>query len=96
MTLAVLAAYRGLGIGKGYQHKKYVTRNTFLSGALLVNKVSDNAAKHEVARIYLHVQENNDDAIEFYKKQGFAVTERAENYYVRIEPPHAVIVSKTM
>lgn len=45
---------------------------------------------------YLHVQDNNDDAVRFYSKFGFSVTGREENYYKRLDPPHALILSKTL
>ena len=46
----------------------------------------------EVKEAYLHVQTSNDEAIEFYKRFGFEVGEVLENYYTRIDPPHAVIL----
>jgi ribosomal protein S18 acetylase RimI-like enzyme len=41
-----------------------------------------------------HVQVNNDTALEFYKKFNFQVVERKEQYYKRIEPSDAFVLSK--
>lgn len=45
--------------------------------------------------VYLHVQVNNDTALEFYKKFGFECVERQEQYYKRIEPSDAFLLRKT-
>jgi ribosomal protein S18 acetylase RimI-like enzyme len=50
----------------------------------------------EVKEAYLHVQTSNDEAIEFYKRFGFEVGEVLENYYTRIDPPHAVILRRKL
>jgi ribosomal protein S18 acetylase RimI-like enzyme len=42
-----------------------------------------------------HVQVNNDSALEFYKKSGFEVVERKEQYYKRIEPSDAFVLRKS-
>ncbi len=44
--------------------------------------------------IYLHVQVNNDVALAFYNKFNFEVLERKEQYYKRIEPSDAFVLSK--
>jgi hypothetical protein len=41
--------------------------------------------KPHIDEIYLHVQANNDTAIEFYKKSGFTVLSHLPNYYRDIE-----------
>ncbi|CAD5125917.1 DgyrCDS14099 [Dimorphilus gyrociliatus] len=78
MTLGCLAPYRRLGIG-----------------TVMVEHVLGICEKDGTYNsVYLHVQVNNDDAIEFYKKFDFEVTEKRENYYKRIEPPDAYVLEK--
>jgi ribosomal protein S18 acetylase RimI-like enzyme len=81
MTLAVLAAYRGRGIGSqllqsvlDYCEKRAPT----------------------IAEIALHVQISNRDALRFYQKFGFVQGEMVENYYRRIDPPHCYLVYKKL
>ena len=38
---------------------------------------------------------NNETALDFYKKFGFQVVERKEQYYKRIEPSDAFVLSKS-
>lgn len=77
----MLAPYRGMGVG---------TRLVQRCLSILQSSLP------EVNEAYLHVQSNNDDAIQFYKRFGFEVGEVIENYYARIEPPHAVILKKKL
>ncbi|KAL8216865.1 hypothetical protein R6Q59_011361 [Mikania micrantha] len=78
MTLGVLAPYRGLGIG-----------------TKLLDHVLDLSSKQtNISEIYLHVQTNNEDAISFYKKFGFEITETIQNYYTNITPPDCYVVTK--
>ena len=72
-TLAVLAAYRGRGIGSQLMEE-------------LEQYCQSNAS---VSEIYLHVHISNQDAIDFYtQKFAFTKGELVENYYRRIDPPH--------
>jgi len=48
-----------------------------------------------MCEIYLHVQTNNEDAIKFYKKFGFEITDTIQNYYINIEPRDCYVVSKS-
>ena len=43
-----------------------------------------------------HVQVSNDDALEFYQKFGFSIVDTKEQYYKRIDPPHAFILQKNL
>ncbi|XP_076961111.1 uncharacterized protein LOC143637656 [Bidens hawaiensis] len=63
-------------------------------GTQLLNHVLDLSSKENVSEVYLHVQTNNEDAINFYKKFGFEITETIRNYYVRITPPDCYVVTK--
>ncbi|KAJ0616261.1 putative transferase transcription regulator GNAT family [Helianthus annuus] len=63
-------------------------------GTKLLNHVIDLSSKENIGEIYLHVQTNNEDAINFYKKFGFEITETIKNYYARITPPDCYVVTK--
>ncbi|GAQ78662.1 GCN5-related N-acetyltransferase [Klebsormidium nitens] len=80
MTLGVLAPYRRLGIA-----------SKLLQHCL--DLCHGNAEVHEA---YLHVQTSRYEAIAFYKKFGFEIVETLENYYKRIDPPHAYVLMKTL
>ena len=43
-----------------------------------------------------HVQVSNDAAIEFYQKFGFTIVDTKEQYYKRIDPPHAFVLQKNL
>lgn len=43
-----------------------------------------------------HVQLNNEEAIHFYQKFGFKIAGTKEDYYKRIDPPHAYILEKDL
>ena len=80
-TLAVLAVYRGRGVGMQ------------LIDAIL-QYCKQNASVSEVS---LHVQISNQDAIDFYtQKFGFTQGELVENYYRRIDPPHCYRLYKNL
>ncbi|XP_065903163.1 N-alpha-acetyltransferase 50-like isoform X2 [Dysidea avara] len=80
MTLGCLAAYRRLGVG-----------------TLLLKHVLTMAEQmKDVDIIYLHVQTNNEAALEFYKKFDFFVTETKEGYYKTVEPADAYVLQKTL
>jgi len=50
-----------------------------------------------VNEVVLHVQSNNQDAVDFYsKKFGFAKGKMIENYYKRVDPPHCYVLSKNL
>jgi ribosomal protein S18 acetylase RimI-like enzyme len=46
--------------------------------------------------IFLHVQINNESAIDFYKRSGFEIVETKQHYYKRIEPADAHVLQKTL
>ena len=78
MTLGCLAPYRRLGIG-----------------TLMLNHVMDIVEKEgNIDSVFLHVQVNNSEALEFYKRFGFEVVETKEKYYKRIEPADAHVLQK--
>ncbi|KAK8655053.1 hypothetical protein V6N13_113573 [Hibiscus sabdariffa] len=65
-------------------------------GTKLLNHVLELCLKQHIPEIYLHVQTNNEDAINFYKKFGFEITENIKNYYTNIDPPDCFVLTKFM
>ncbi|GER32501.1 N-acetyltransferase NAT13 [Striga asiatica] len=63
-------------------------------GTKLLNHVLEICMKQSIGEIYLHVQTNNEEAIKFYKKFGFEITETIHNYYTNITPPDCYVVTK--
>ncbi|CAN6992359.1 unnamed protein product [Brassica oleracea var. botrytis] len=64
-------------------------------GSKLLNHVLDMCTKQNVSEIYLHVQTNNEDAIKFYKKFGFDITDTIPDYYINIEPRDCYVLTKS-
>ncbi|CAI8006173.1 N-alpha-acetyltransferase 50 [Geodia barretti] len=70
---------------------------SFSTGTALLNHVLQKARDHgNIDNIYLHVQINNEDALAFYRKFDFHSVETKEQYYKRIDPPHAHVLQKDM
>eukprot|EP00798_Chlamydomonas_sp_ICE-L_P031190 gene31190-6335_t len=42
------------------------------------------------------MQVGNDDAVKFYKRFGFEVRETVKDYYKKLSPPDAYILSKKL
>mmetsp|Transcript_12326 Transcript_12326/g.29272 ORF Transcript_12326/g.29272 Transcript_12326/m.29272 type:complete len:186 (+) Transcript_12326:392-949(+) len=80
VTLAVLPAYRCLGIG----------------GQLLERVLKAVQFDENIEEASLHVQTTNEEAIRFYKKYGFEVAEKLENYYRRLNPPDCYVLKKRL
>lgn len=86
MTLAVLAAYRGRGIG-----------SQLLQSLLSYCDEQNDKNVVGVREISLHVQISNSDAIHFYTERfDFVQGEMFENYYRRIDPPHCYRLYKPL
>lgn len=86
MTLAVLPAYRGRGVGR-----------KLLQSVLEHVKDADLKEKEGIQEVMLHVQVSNEDGVKFYTdKMGFEKGERVDDYYTRIDPPHAFILRKLL
>jgi len=78
MTLGVLAPYRGRGIG-----------------STLLRQIVEYAESHaDVAEVFLHVQTCNEEALTFYKRHGFEIVSKIDNYYKKLDPPDCYVVSK--
>lgn len=61
---------------------------------MLLNHILNLSAKQNVSEIYLHVHTINEDALNFYKKFGFEVTDKIQNYYTNITPPDCFVLTK--
>ena len=62
----------------------------------IIRKISDSDKRNQIVSIFLHVQTDNEEAICFYKKFGFAVVKEVENYYPRLTPSNAFILEKQL
>jgi ribosomal protein S18 acetylase RimI-like enzyme len=80
LVLAVLAPYRGRGVGSE------------LLGAALEAA----AKQPEIKEVYLHVWTANEDALRFYRRHGFEVAETLKGYYRGISPPDCHILRKAI
>ncbi len=65
-----------------------------LAGSQLLEFAVESAKKKEVEDVYLHVQVSNDDALNFYKKQGFLVADTIKDYYKKIEPRDCYVLKR--
>ena len=83
MTLGVLAAYRRRGIATKLVKK-------------MLEAVENDAEFSHITEAYLHVQTNNNTAIDFYNRFGFEKTNLLKGYYKRIEPPDGYVLSKRL
>ena len=70
MTITVLKPYRRYGIAT----------------KLLEKAIEECMTARDVSRMVLHVQSNNEQALEFYKKNGFIVESHLEDFYTDLEP----------
>ncbi|TKR83098.1 hypothetical protein L596_016745 [Steinernema carpocapsae] len=80
MTLGALAPYRRLGVG------------TMLLDYVFTLCKEDKS----ITSVQLHVQTNNEEALDFYKKFGFQNVKLVPKYYKRIEPDSAYLLEKTL
>ncbi|KAF2277617.1 acyl-CoA N-acyltransferase, partial [Westerdykella ornata] len=61
----------------------------------LLQRIAAKAAQeHGVKYITAHVWEANEDGLEWYKKRGFEVIGREEQYYRKLKPSGAVLVKR--
>ncbi|KAF9278348.1 N-alpha-acetyltransferase 50 [Mortierella antarctica] len=82
-TLGVLAPYRRLGLGSKLLNH-------------ILEMATEASTTPKVSKIYLHVQVGNEEALEFYKKHGFEVAEKCENYYPQFEVKDAYKLEKVL
>ena len=57
--------------------------------SFLLEKAVEWAKEHNCCRLYLHVQEGNLAALDFYRAKDFYVEKVVPNYYSRLQPPNA-------
>ncbi|PRP75429.1 putative N-acetyltransferase san-like [Planoprotostelium fungivorum] len=65
-------------------------------GTKLLNFLIEALSSTDVKQIYLHVQVNNTEAIEFYKRHGFEIVGTETDYYKKITPADSHILQKTL
>lgn len=80
-ALCLLAPYRGKGFATALLE-------SILSPRLLL--------EHNIASIYAHVWECNEDALEWYAKRGFQQVMLVDDYYRKLKPGGAWIVKKDL
>ena len=72
----------------------------FHPGSKLLNHILETATEGsttpKVGKIYLHVQFGNEEALQFYKKHGFEMVEKCENYYPQFEVKDAYKLEKVL
>ena len=65
-------------------------------GSQLLKKAINDCKKDKIKRIYLHVLQSNESAIEFYKAQGFTHKETLMDYYKDLDPPHCLVFERDL
>ncbi|KZT50862.1 acyl-CoA N-acyltransferase [Calocera cornea HHB12733] len=81
-TMAVLAAYRSLTIGKQ-------------TLALVLHAAASHKAPR-ISHVYVHVQVSNTDARKFYEREGFTVAAEVKGYYKKIAPADAWLMERAV
>jgi len=79
-TMAVLAAYRSLTIGKQ-------------TLAIVLHAAASHKSP-KISHVYVHVQISNTDARKFYEREGFKVTSEVKDYYKKITPADAWLMER--
>lgn len=110
MVLGVLAPYRGRGIGACmcvysslalfpyYALADTVYHPHFArpGSELLRHVVEAASAQSDIKEVYLHVWTSNDDAVRFYTRNGFEVSQTLPGYYRGISPPDCYVLRKVL
>lgn len=65
-------------------------------GALLLKQAIEWAKNQDCGRLYLHVQEGNEAAIEFYRAKDFQIEKVVPGYYTRLNPSNAFIMYRNL
>jgi ribosomal protein S18 acetylase RimI-like enzyme len=80
LTLGVLEAYRRLGLAE----------------RMLAHIIAKAREQPLIKEIYLHVQDGNDAALTFYRKNAFDASEHVPDYYKNLTPTGATLLRKHM
>ena len=95
MTVGVLAAYRGIGIGRALlQHVLDVAERGVQGQGAGSGQGKGEEGIKPVAYVSLHVQTNNSEARDFYAKFGFSCLGVSRLYYKRLDPPDAWVLAR--
>lgn len=65
-----------------------------LGSRLLSHVITLAESLPQITDVILHVQTNNDTALDFYHKAGFTIVSTHAGYYKKIEPPDAYLLSR--
>lgn len=65
-------------------------------GSQLLEQALKECKREDVRCVYLHVLQNNESALEFYKSQGFTIKETLNDYYQDLDPPHCYVLQKVL
>ena len=58
-------------------------------GSQLLNWAIADAVTHDLKEVVLHVQTSNTAALDFYKKHGFVIDHKDDDYYPKLNPSSA-------
>ncbi|KAI8967377.1 acyl-CoA N-acyltransferase [Mycotypha africana] len=65
-------------------------------GTKMVQHILEQAKSSNITQVYLHVQINNTEAVDFYKKNGFDIISTEQDYYKNITPRDAYLLAKNI
>ncbi|CAI4231497.1 unnamed protein product [Auanema sp. JU1783] len=63
-------------------------------GSSFMNYLEEEARKHGLSEIVLHVQIGNETAVKFYEKRGFVTRKEINNYYMGLDEGNALEMVK--
>jgi ribosomal protein S18 acetylase RimI-like enzyme len=63
---------------------------------LLTDVLAASQSAKDIGEVYFNVQISNKEAVEFYQRHGFSITETKKDYYKNIEPRDCYVLSKAI
>ena len=95
-SLILIASHRRLSVLREswFPRTQAPYRNGAVGTRLLQHALNEGSADGFIVDAYLHVQTSNDDAIAFYKRFGFEISETIPGYYQNIEPTDCYVLTK--